>query len=481
MTYRQRPVFTWSLDWTRSPQGRHDFELREVIVGFGTESQFADQTEVVRSWSGPVCLDGLDAIEAFEAFSAAVAGRLVGFWFPIPEAAFAITAGVSATECDIAGKDYVAAFTETGRGHVWLTQAGQTPQATQVVTVEANGDGTSRVTFQDAVTVDATWQAWGLAYVRLAEDTEQAEFTSEQTQERRVQVVELPLEYAAAETGERPVYLYRLWIGEGQDRVQWRWTSFAWDLPDVEGESYQARRITHGAIQYDTTGIRQGVTLDVDREMADSPFPTAFPPHGCQPLNVSIARADYADLATVEVLFQGVVTAVSVSGRVLKVQCATWWGASQTSVPAFLFGPRCPYRVFDPATCRLNRPDFEQAVTIQTMSERNVTVSGAGLAGAGFNRFAEGWIEVGTGLAREVRLILGSTVAAGNTLTLALNAPLRFNGVGATASVVPGCDGRWSTCDTKFANTPNFGGHRFALKNLAVKAIEVPASSGGKK
>jgi uncharacterized phage protein (TIGR02218 family) len=137
--------------------------------------------------------------------------------------------------------------------------------------------------------------------------------------------------------------------------------------------------------------------------------------------------------------------------------------------------------VFEPSTCRLARVDFEQAVTLAVVDGRAVTVSGPGLTGVAANWFAEGWLEVGTGLAREVRLILTSTSESGGSVVLTLNAPLRFNATGTEAALVPGCDGRWNTCDQKYANTVNFGGHRFAMGNLAIKALDIPAAGGAKK
>lgn len=481
MTYRDRPVFTWSLDWSREVDGHSEFDLREVVAGFGTPGQFADQTQVIRGWSGQVWLDTLDQIEAFDAFTATAAGRLIGFWFPTPQAAFRILRAVSPIACDIEGEAFAAAFADRPATFVWFTRAGYTPRGARVVTATPNGDGTSRVTFEEAVTADPSWLAWDLTYVRFADDAHEAEVRSEQQELRRVQVIELPSEYAAVEIGERPVYLYRLWVGEGEDRVEWRWTSFAWDIEGVgpESETYIARRITHGAIRFDITGVSQGVTLDVDRELADSPFPVAFPPHGCQPLHVSIASADYADLSAPSVLFTGLVSSISVSGRLLRARCSTHWG--QADVPAFLFGPRCLYRLFEPDTCRLDRTAHEQPVTLVSVSGRDVVVSGDGLPGRPVNHFAEGLLEAGAGLAREVRLVLTSSAVVGGALVLRLNAPLRFNAAGAPATLLPGCDGRWSTCDSKFANTPNFGGHRFALRNLALKAIEVATPSGGKK
>lgn len=77
--------------------------------------------------------------------------------------------------------------------------------------------------------------------------------------------------------------------------------------------------------------------------------------------------------------------------------------------PAFLFGPRCPYRVFERSTCRLDRESFERTAEVVALTGRDVTVDDASLSGAIANSLAEGWLEVGEGLGREVRLILSST------------------------------------------------------------------------
>ena len=47
--------------------------------------------------------------------------------------------------------------------------------------------------------------------------------------------------------------------------------------------------------------------------------------------------------------------------------------------------------------------------------------------------------------------------------------------------LIPGCDGRDSTCQSKFNNFPNWGGHRVPLKNLSLKALEIQSGAGGKK
>lgn len=478
-TYRERPVFEWPIDWSALPAGRIEYDLTEIALGFGAEAFYGDQEHAVQGWRFQVVLDTPEAIDTFDAFTAALQGRLIGFWLPTPVAAFRIVAGGTAGQCDIAAEGLAETWEDHPAVFVWFTKAGQTSKGVRIVGVTDNGDGTERVTFEETVSVDATWQAWVLAYVRLAEDTEKAEFTAEGRETRLVQVIELPAEYAALETGSQPVFFYHFWMGEDANRADWHWTSFAWDL-DVGELTFLTKRITHGAIQYDTTGVRHGVEIEVERT-ADSPFALTFPPHGCQPLHVEIATADYADVSAPTVLFTGIVTSVQAEGRKLKARCVTLWGGEQTRVPAFYFSARCQYRVFDPATCGLDRALWEKTATMSAVNARSVTVTGVSLYGVLANGFAEGWIEVGTGAQREVRLILANAQENAGAVTLTLNAPLRFNTAGATVTLIPGCDGRWVTCDSKFSNTANYGGHRFALRNLAIKALDIPQIHGGKK
>lgn len=479
MTYRSRPLFEWTPDWQTRPDGRVEFTTREVAAGFGAELLYADQEATVRLWTVQVWLDGLAQIEAFDAFTAALHGRLVGFWFPAPQAAFAIAAGVSAQTCDIRGDGLTDWLAARSNVHVWLTCEGQSPRAAKVLSAVPNGDGTTRVTFDESVGVDASWQAWELAYVRLADDTEEGQWLGEQRQARTVPVVELPLEYAEVESGERPVFLYRLWLGTGADLVQWHWTSHALDL-EVSGQAYLARRITHSALRFDLTGIRQGVQIETERA-EESPFALLFPPYACLPVHVEIASAQLPDLDAPASLFQGVVTTVQADGKTLRAHCTALGGDTPSSVPSFIFSGRCQYRVFDAGTCGLIAAAWRNSGDITGQVDRALTLASPALAGTPANWFAEGWLSVGTGAQRETRLILSHSPAEDNTLVVTLNAPLRWNGIGATATLTPGCDGRWTTCRDKFTNTARYGGHRFALRNLALTAVETPQLEGGKK
>jgi hypothetical protein len=180
-------------------------------------------------------------------------------------------------------------------------------------------------------------------------------------------------------------------------------------------------------------------------------------------------------------IFRGLALSTSVQGRKQVVRCASAMDALRSGLPGMLIQPRCNYRLFEPATCRLSREAYALEVTVDALDGRTLTVAGAGLAGKGANHFAEGWIEVGSGESLEVRTILQSAAESGGKVELTLNASLVLAEVGASAVLFPGCDGRDSTCASKFGNFSNWGGHRVPLKNLSLKAIEIQSGAGGKK
>jgi hypothetical protein len=153
----------------------------------------------------------------------------------------------------------------------------------------------------------------------------------------------------------------------------------------------------------------------------------------------------------------------------------------RANVPAIMLQPRCNYRLYEPNTCRVNPDLHKLAVTLVSASGREVIVSGAALAGKAEHYFAEGWVQFGIGETFEVRTILGSSAEDGGEVTLVLNAPLSYAATSDPGTLYPGCDGTDGACVTKFSNFANWGGHRIPLRNLALKAMEIKAGTGGKK
>jgi uncharacterized phage protein (TIGR02218 family) len=211
------------------------------------------------------------------------------------------------------------------------------------------------------------------------------------------------------------------------------------------------------------------------------PLRLLFPLKLWLPLWVEIQETTLPDPDTATVLFTGRVLRAPAKGKVCHADCSGLLTALGSQVPTFSYGQRCGYRVYQPDTCRAVQATHEVSVTIDAIDGSDVTISGAGLTGLDADHFAEGWIEVGTGATFETRSILESTAESGGEVVLTLIAPLTHAAVSDSALAVPGCDGSPDTCEDKFSNFENFGGHVIPKRNLSVIAIEVDPGSGGKK
>lgn len=477
-TYLNRPVFAWEVDWSSRPAQRLDYGLQEVGHGLKEELLWSDQAHVARGWSAEVPLDSGEAIAQFDAWTAALRGRLTGFWLPAPEQAFMVVGGVSPIQFDIEAAGLAETFTDGPEVHLWFRKPDGTGVGAKVTAIANQGNGLERVTVNLALgfTPEADVTVRPLLYVRLAEDSERARFTAENRQVRSIKVVELPLEYAALETGQVPVYLYRFWI-DTVPITEWRFTSFPWDLV-IYQQDWTAKRITHGQIQRSTRADLPEFTIECERN-SDIPVVHLVPPALALPLHIEIRQTEsLADHGTVMAI--GRVQSVRAAGRSLVARCSTFTEVLPRTVPGFLLQARCNWQVFS-AHCGADQAGFEKQAEITAVSGRSVVLSDPALAGLPAGWFAEGWVEVGTGLNRELRTVLASSAASGESITLTLSYPFHRPQTGNTATILPGCDGKADTCSAKFANFVNWGGHRSVARNLTLTGVRTPEPSTGKK
>lgn len=483
MDYLDRPVFEFAIDWNRRPSARFEYDLRTLEIGFGPPEFAPLQDHVVHGFEFEVLMEDPDQIIAVESFFDAVKGRLRGFWFPGPQEAFRIAAFVETTPettvFDIAAQGLAQTLGDHPATHVYFTKQGQESLAAEILEVTDNGNGTERVTVGPVGTIDQTWRAWPLHYVRLAQDVEQGRFEAEGVLVYSLRVVELPTEYVLAETGQRPVFGYHIWSDFNGEAQFWYFTSHPIDIT-LGGQDYVARRITHGPLSFSARGDREEVEIETLYE-ADNPLSLLFPLKLSTPLWVEIVEGNLAVEDAPVPIFRGLALAASVQGKKETVRCASAMDSMRANVPAMMLQPRCNYRLYEPNTCRVDPDLHKLAVTLVSASAREIVVSGAGLAGKVAHYFAEGWVQFGTGSTYEVRTILGSTAEAGGQVTLTLNAGLSFAVATDGGTLYPGCDGTDGACQVKFSNFSNWGGHRIPLRNLALKAMEIKAGSGGKK
>ncbi len=483
-TYLTRPVFTTPINWTDGVSQRLSYDLRELQIGFGAEVFAPLQSQVVHGFEFSVQLNTEAEILALENFFAALRGRLHGFWLPAPTEAVDIVSGLSTTQFDIAGQSFAASWDQHPAMHLWLTHEG-TSAAAKILNVTDNGNGTERVTLESALpfTPAAATMVSRLHYVRLVEDEENAAFLAEWFEQRSFQVLELPTEYATAETGELPLYLYDIWIepASGPD-THWRYTSFA--APIVSNsETFAAKPISHGSLKASIEGAADKLTLEAVHE-ADHPLLFGFPFPPSRTIYVQVRETTYGAPDTVNIRFTGQVEKVTRRGKKISARCVSILDLDTQRLPDALMGPRCAYQIYD-ANCGAPLNTFKRTVTLtDIVSERVIRVTKAtpfADESGDAQYYTFGWIETGTGEALEIRSILSDTVISSTVRELTLDLPLQHAAESDTVTLVPGCDGKWLTCQTKFG-TFNFMGQPFVpTKNPTLVAVQQPVSQGGKK
>lgn len=481
-TYLSRPIFTTPVNWTDGASQRLSYDLRELAIGFGAEVFAPLQNHVVHGFEFSVQLNTETEILALENFFAALRGRLHGFWLPAPTEATDIVSGISTTQFDIAGQGFTDTWNDHPAVHLWFTHGG-TSEARRILSVADNGDGTERITLESALTSmpNAETMVSRLHYVRLADDTERAIFLAEWFEQRSFQVLELPTEYAAAETGELPVYLYDIWIdpATGPD-LHWRYTSFAADVVS-NSQTFLAKPVSHGSLKSSLSGSADKLALEAVHEEGH-PLLFGFPFPPSRTIHVQVKETTYGALNTTKILFTGQVEKVTRRGKKISAQCVSILDLDTQRLPDALIGPRCAFQLYD-ANCGASLNVFKRSVTLTTVvSERviRVTKATAFTGTETVQYYTFGWIETGSGEETEIRSILSDTIVSSTVRELTLDLPLQHAETGSAMTLVPGCDGKWATC-AKFG-TLHFMGQPFVpAKNPTLAAVEQPVSQGGKK
>lgn len=481
-TCLSRPIFTTPINWTDGVSQRLSYDLRELSIGFGAEVFAPLQDHVVHGFEFSVQLHTEAEILAAENFFAALRGRLHGFWLPAPTEALDIVSSISPTQFDITAQGLAETWENHPAVHLWFTHEGASAAA-KILSVTDNGDGTERVTLESALpfTPAASAIVSRLHYVRLADDEESASLLAEWFEQRSFQVVELPAEYAAAETGEQPVYLYHLWI-ESDPEQHWYYTSFASDIAS-NGKTYLARPVSHGSLKSDIEGTAEKASIEALHETGH-PLLFGFPFPPPRAIHAQILETTYGTPDMVKVLFTGQVEKVTRRGKKIGARCVSILDLDSQRLPDALIGPRCAFQVYD-ANCGASRSLLQRSVTLtEIVSERVVRVTKAtpfSTENEPANHFTFGWSESGSGAALEIRSILMDIVVSPTVRELTLNLPLQQAELLDTVTLVPGCDGKWATCQVKFMNN-NFMGHPYVPeKNPTLSAVQQPVSQGGKK
>lgn len=478
-TYLTRPVLTNAINWKSPLVKTFAYDLREMQIGHGAQVYDPLQDQVVQGLEFQVDLRTLAEIQAWDDFFATLRGAMTGFWLPSNRFEMRIKANVSATQFTIKHQNLAAWYTAHPSAYLWFTKSGQTSKGAKIVGVVEVDATTERVTVDASVNVDATWDVARLHYVRLASTEERAEFVAEQWQTRKVRVVEVPTEYAAVETGQRPVFFYHFWIEYPTGTEHWRFTSFDQAI-SAEGETWAPEPVTHGQLRQTAKADREEVSIEAYWS-ATTPLRLFIPFMLPLPLKVEIVKRTLPTLTAKTILFVGEVRSVEPKGKKLVARCSSFLDAMDRRVPSFLIQKDCNYILFEPNTCRAVAATYAKSATITTINRDVIRVTHASLTGLGTGWFDGGWLQMGTGADLEYRAIMASTEIGGGVHELVLNQRLAVGVVSDAVTLYPGCDRTFATCGTKFANSDNFGGFPFIpRRNPALRSKPLDEVDGKK-
>ena len=489
MIYSGRPVFLFPPNWSTASTRAVLFDLRPEDIGFGAEFFTPTAQFTVNAWSFTVTLKDAATLVAFDDFFAGLNGRLNGFYLPVPVQAAQITAGASTTVFSVTAES-LSTFWNDRPDTAWLFTFADGTQAAAVIQSVVAAGATETVTLVTALPQipNAGTTVQKLHYVRLATDEEGGEFFGEGMMTRTVDVVELPTEYAEAQTGVLPIYLFHFWAN-APAQSDWFYTSFA--APVVsKNQLYTNYSINFSGLTHAADLSTDDLKIEAQPDPAH-PFSLFLPTPFSGTLFVEVFAVDYGTPDTQTKLFSGRVVMVEDGGSKLTATCESRLGFLKRKIPRYCKAQTCQNTLYDPATCKAGRAYFETSVAIVTVSADTFppTVVCTFLLPEFAAKFqadgylVNGQIESGMGINYEARSIIASKYDAGTgQLTLTLNLPFYRTQAGANAQIVAGCDRTPTTCQQKFNNYQNFNGFvAIPDRNPTLKAVNANSVSQGGK
>jgi hypothetical protein len=321
-----------------------------------------------------------------------------------------------------------------------------------------------------------------LLYARFADKKLSWQYLTDGKATTRIKFAELSSEYIAPPAAlAEPVYLFIFTEQLPTPQIS-RFTSYE-DSVVIASGPYAG---TYTPAPFSFGSVKTGLKLDKEElqltsfPFSGNPISKFFPFALDGVLSIDVLEVNALDLTAAAIVrFAGEVWETNLD---YKTKCLAFGQFFEKRFPRFLLAVTDNYTQFSAPT-HISASTFKITGTIAALSVPNrtvdVTSSPANLKATDY--FAAGWLEIGSGAAFERRSILHSVAITGG-VRLTLDRPLLKSAVSASIDLYPGYDGTIDTCESKFSNRINFGGHPYVPDtNPAVKAVKAKQVKGGKK
>lgn len=184
-----------------------------------------------------------------------------------------------------------------------------------------------------------------------------------------------------------------------------------------------------------------------------------------QVATLTVQEYHRADPADVRVIYKGVVRSVAFrqNTAMSSLSLVPINEAFDKEIPERTFQAACNNVLFDP-DCKVSAGSFSYIGPVSAINGNVVTITGL-LAAKGNGWSTGGYVSFGT---LDYRLILSQS---NDDLTLVL--PFFEDVLSQNVTVYAGCDHTIATCNSKFSNVLNFGGHPYVpTKNIFATGIK---------
>jgi len=326
----------------------------------------------------------------------------------------------------------------------------------------------------------------GRGFMRLASDTLSLSFITSELAETRVAFEQVLA--SAEEQQEEVAYLIEVYSEAAPGDVA-RLTPAEYPI-SAGGHTWSPARI-------EVDKIRSSLKIQDDKTtvrvyVEDLPQITPVIRHETDiPIRATVYQTFPAhDPAPLHVLCAGTAIRWKLTGPKAEFSIEPFSGILNRKIPRFHLSRTCNFAVFSPGCARLRPAEMAAsawAVQGLVVSQYNGNIlhldNLTGVPAAMANGwFDNGWVEIGTGIDKQIRVIRGSWWNPGPPaqlhLTLARPARTDIAPAGTPVVMYPGCDGSFATCQSKFGNGNAYGGAPFAPTYLPNRSTQI--TGGGK-
>lgn len=257
------------------------------------------------------------------------------------------------------------------------------------------------------------------------------------------------MSYDSVETsaqGGSPVELYEFEV----NGVTYRYTSgresYNWNTKDYEPVVMERGELS------DTGELpKNDLEIHVPRDFPVAEFFRVSPPTNVVTARlIEVHRSDGVQEGIVK--WVGRILSVNWQGVEAVLYCENDYTSLKRPGLRRSYSRQCPHVLYGAVGCRLNADDFAETATLTAVSGTELQATEFDAQPDGF--FDGGYVEwersPGIFDRRAIRSHVGAVITVTHSFS---DLP-----VGAVVKAFPGCDHTFATCQSKFANTDNFGG-----------------------